>query len=293
MRYGHSLLLSETIDAARLAYPDCAAMQIVCPICREPVFKAVRERPTETHYLAHYAAAAAYAAECEMRVGRLDPREIEQQNIVSRGQKLRIFLRVLQQAIKRRDYGKNDPRKVDTILRLLGRSKPISVLYLECVKDRLAAIDEAMFQETAEHYVNHDMHPGWRTGFALATQRRIAWDVWRTLQTPPEETNRRFLWLHGYAFLLARMQNALDHGVIDEPLKVLRNYAERLIQAGRARGMDLLAEMGQAAAPQGFAEPGSTYLRKLLAEITHETIGCLVRLDYFDILRAESRPAPL
>lgn len=290
VRYGQSLLLSETLEAAHLEYQDCAALQIVCPACREPVFKAVREIPAVTHYLAHYGAAGAYAADCEMRVGRFDPRAIELQNIISRGQKLQIFLRVLREAIEREYTG--NVSNVSSLFRMLNRSKPIAFLY-RAFSTYANEITEAMFQAQVEFFIKNGLTPAWRTGFAIATQRRIAWDIWRTLQTPPEEPNRRFCWLHGYALLLNTLQKSLDHGVIDEPSKVLRNYAESLVRIGRDRGMALIKEMQGIAAPQPFSEPGSSYTGKLASEVTYWMMVGLVQLDYFDILRAQKRPAPL
>lgn len=282
MRYGYSLLLSEIVEAGGLGYEDCRSFQIVCPICREPVLKAVRD---ETHYLAHYPAGDAYAAECELRVSRFDSLEIEKQNLSSRGQKLGLFLRVLRDAVVSRDFG-NQRDKAAKLFRMLERSKPLAVLYKQFVIPA-SHLDEKTFQNAAEFYINKDVgsdHEMFRTGFALSTQRRIAYDVWRTLMTAPEEPNRRFLFHNGYAMVLWRMQLLLDQGAT-EPVRRLRNYAERLLELNRDGGLALLAEMARTPAPPPFAEPGSTYLIKLLGETTHEIIGSLLRIDYLDILR--------
>lgn len=283
VRFGYSLLLSETIEACRLGYDDCRAFQVVCPICKEPVLKAVRD---ETHYLSHYPAAGAYAADCELRVSRFDVAAVERQNAESRGQKLALFLRVLRTALMKRDFG-NQLEKAQTLFRMLERSKPLAFVYGEFEKS-MRHFDEKIFDEAADFYVNKDVGPHdpmFRTGFALATQRRIAVDVWRSLMTPPQEPNRRFVFHNAYAMVLWRLQLLLDTGEATEPVRRLRNYAERLLQLNREKGMELLAEMAHTPAPPPLAEPGSSYLVKLMAETTHEMIGSLLRIDYFDILR--------
>ena len=68
MRYGYSNLLGETVPAELLEYHDCEQFQVVCPNCREPVFKAVRRTPAEVHFLSHYEASQALQQECELRV---------------------------------------------------------------------------------------------------------------------------------------------------------------------------------------------------------------------------------
>lgn len=288
MKYGYANLLSEAIDAALLTHEDCRAFQIVCPICREPVFKVERARPESLHYLSHYAAAAAYSAECELRVGKFDPREVEAQNALSRGQKIALFLKVFREAVLR--YEMRCPReKSDTLLRLLERSKPLEFLRGQMLQwgERFGS-EDWIFLEGAEHYVKEDVgieHPMWKTGLAIQTQQRIALDMWRTLWTPPARENACFLWNFGYAMVMSRLQISLDRGLLDAPSRLLRRYVEKLVQSSRRGGMQLLAEMGATPAPQPFAEPGSNYFIKLQAEVTHEMIGCLLRLPYLEILR--------
>jgi hypothetical protein len=298
MKYGHSILLSETIEAVRLEYPDCRAFQVVCPMCREPIFKGVREQPAVVHYLSHYGAASAYAAECELRVGRFDAGEIERQNLSSRGQRLELFLRVLRDMIKRFEY-RNAREKTETLFRMLERSKPIGFLrdvFVENVAKNApgaSLTDRAVFTETADYYINEDAgshHAMWRTGFGLQTQKRIAYDLWCSLCTPACKPNLLFLFNHGYATLLGRLQASLDQGWIDEPSRQLRRYAEKLVQSSRTGGIALIVEMGNRPTPTPFAIPGSNYLNKLISEVNHEMIGCLLRLPYFEVLKEHQTP---
>lgn len=293
MRYGYSNLLGETIEAARLDYSDYRAFQIVCPACREPVFKVVREvMPEPLHYLSHYAAAASYAAECELRVGRLDARDIEQQNLVSRGQKLELFLRLLRDTVKRHEY-RNTDAQLKKLFWLLEKSTAICLLR-ELVCSRLPVFDEKTFQASAEHYINEDVgaqHPMWQTGFAIDTQRRIAYDIWRSLCSHAGRANLQWLWLHGYSTVLSRLQKAEDAGISIPPSRKLRSYAERLVRVRGKEGRLLIVEMLSTEAPKPFAIGGTSYLDKLASEVTHEMIGCLLRLPYFSVLEKSMKKA--
>ena len=292
MKYGHSNLLGETIEAGLLDYSDYRTFQIVCPVCRENVFKVVRDvLPAPIHYLSHYAAAQAYAADCELRVAGFSQREIEQQNLISRGQKIDLFLRVLRDAIKRFEYVGNPATKIKSLFWTLERSKPLSFMF-ELFVSVAPRLDEATFQASTEVYIHQDVgadHPMWRTGFALRTQQRIAHDLWRNLVTFPARSNLRFLWHHGYSMVLARLQASVDSGAIDPPSQKLRVYAEKLLQSSRAGGMALIVEMNNIPAPQPFALEGTFYFSKLMSEVTHEMIGCLLRLPYFKILEEQQK----
>ena len=233
MNYGYSNLLGETIEAALLDYSDYRRFQIVCPVCREAVFKVVRDAlPASLHYLSHYAAAQAYAADCELRVARFNQREIEQQNLTSRGQKLDLFLRVLRDTIKRHEY-RNPEANTKKLFWILERSKPLSIMFDFFAQHAHGAnFDEPMFHAAAKHYIYEDAgaeHAMWRTGFAIQTQQRIAYDLWRTLWTPPARSNLIFLWHHGYSLVLGRLQASFDTGVITPPSKKLRIFPEELL----------------------------------------------------------------
>ena len=96
MKTGYSLLLGEYVDAQKVNYVDCKQFQIVCPICKEPIFKVNRElTSTPIEYLSHYQKDKAYIAECELRVRSLSKEEIAKSNSVSRDQRLEYFLGVL------------------------------------------------------------------------------------------------------------------------------------------------------------------------------------------------------
>lgn len=101
MKIGYSLSLMEVVAAEEVAYGDCAKFQIVCPCCREAVFKKVRpaEIGRETHFLSHYRASAQEAAECELRVSALSDAFLAQWSKEGRNQTLQLFLSVLREKV--------------------------------------------------------------------------------------------------------------------------------------------------------------------------------------------------
>lgn len=101
MKFGHSILLGETIDAADIQYRDCERFQVVCPHCYEPIFKVRRAAgsPDEIHFYSHYVVSGAYQGECDLRVKSYSRSEIEARNQVSRDQRLSYFLSVLRRTL--------------------------------------------------------------------------------------------------------------------------------------------------------------------------------------------------
>lgn len=262
------------------------------PGLQGPVFKAVREAmPAQLHYLSHYVAAKAYAADCELRVGGFSTKNIDHQNVISRGQKIELFMRVLRDAINRFEYADYASPKIKQIFWLAERSHAVATL-CDVFSAYAHLLPEDGFRDCVQQYIYDDVgaeHPMWRTGFAIEVQRRIGFDVWRSLVTPPFRKNLQFLFRHGYLMVLSRLQASLDQGTISEPSRLLRNFAERLFRASRADSMALLDEMLNTPAPEGFAEPGIDYRTKLISEINYEMWGCVIRLPYFKILEEQQQ----
>ncbi len=69
MKTGFSLLLQEYVNPVELDYEDCRTFQIVCPACKEPVFKVSRATAgNKADYLSHYRKDETLNEQCELRV---------------------------------------------------------------------------------------------------------------------------------------------------------------------------------------------------------------------------------
>lgn len=102
MRDAYSNLLGEYVAASEVDYPDIVGFQIVCPCCREPIFKVRRElASTVTDFFSHHSTAASQIAECERRVGGISAEARAETDSASRGQSLQVFRSVVRDAVSR------------------------------------------------------------------------------------------------------------------------------------------------------------------------------------------------
>ena len=54
MEFATSLSTGKTYEAVKVSYAQAKPLKLVCPVCKEKVFKRVRRIPHETHMFAHY-----------------------------------------------------------------------------------------------------------------------------------------------------------------------------------------------------------------------------------------------
>ncbi len=101
MKDAYSPIYQEYLTAFQVGYHQMAELQVVCPCCREAVFRKEREYPTGvTAYFSHYGAAKAFSAECERRVASMSTSDKDRTNQESRNQSLQIFRAVLRDAVE-------------------------------------------------------------------------------------------------------------------------------------------------------------------------------------------------
>ncbi len=193
MKLGYSNLLGEHLSAGHLHHKDCEPFQIVCPSCREPVFKTERGGGDEIiHYLSHYAADKAYHVECELRVASLHVNQVAQSDKISRDQRLKFFLDVLRDMIATNPIYERGP---DAAQAMFNRSKILAwlrTMHREFLVKQ--AFTQADFEEMAGEYIDDLTKAGAAldTSFAETTQRRIAYDVWRTVLSHAARSNFDF-----------------------------------------------------------------------------------------------------
>ena len=127
MKTAFSLLLQEYVNPVELDYKDCRTFQIVCPACKEPVFKVSRKiADTRTDYFSHYRKDETLNKQCELRVNRISTKRIDEVRSESRNQKLRLFLKVFQDIIWENEYNEITTKKSKSIINRMGEYKMIS-----------------------------------------------------------------------------------------------------------------------------------------------------------------------
>jgi hypothetical protein len=149
--------------------------------------------------------------------------------------------------------------------------------------------ERAAFEESAEFYLNEvaEFSGFPRTGFSSETQMRIAADVMEMLVTPQGRTNYNALFNHAAIYLVHRCNNPAPNETT-ESIEVMRNVAyfvSGLMSRGKRDGMQLISDMIASPIYPPFVEAPDTYLLKVASEISHEMIGTLLRLPYFEMLK--------
>ncbi len=293
MKTGYSILLGEYIAAAGLEYRDCEFFQIVCPACKEPVFKCVREEAQNPiHYLSHYQEKSSFDDRCELRVARITAGHMQEQNGISREQKLRYFLAVLQDTVWRSEFTPESRLdRAKSFFRQLDHAKALGsfkAMVLEQCRRNWRGKEFETNQDYFDDYVRDIEEVSgafYETAYSLQVQKRIAWDMWQCVLSDNGQPNLSFLFDFGYLMVMIRIDQAAESRPLHQWERTLRDRMARLVQTSKGQGLALLAELNQypLGPPHSFA--GSNLLIKLAGEVTHEMLGCLLRLPYFDMLK--------
>lgn len=293
MKTGYSMLLGEYIDAEVISYTDCKSFQIVCPICREPIFKVERKQPSNTlHYLSHYETSKAIVSDCELRVTSITDFAKKQENSQSRGQKLEYFLSVLREEILKRELGANSQniQKINQEITRWMKSPGVHI-FRDMLYEHLHSNNEMSQQENLsvcfDEYVKDIEFDGGKfpvTGFAIATQKRIATDIWLFLLSAKALENFTFLFCMGLGMLSERISLASKERPLHQFEKDFMIAINQLIDIDREKAIGVLKRLIDTSIGPPFAIIGSNYLSKLSSEILFEMLGILLRLPYFEIL---------
>ncbi|WP_300335581.1 hypothetical protein [Accumulibacter sp.] len=288
MKTGYSNLLGEYLEAERIDYSDCKSFQVVCPVCREPVFKVARKPDAEAlHYLAHYAAQKSFATDCELRVGGLAKGDMERHNHASRGQRLAYFLRVLRQLLV--DVYESEGIDVLRRHKMMNRSPALTAWRLETFVELLSHRDEylALFDSIAAVYIDRFNPEHIKTDFSIQVQVRIAKDMMASLLSSTGRENFFFLWNHAYihqmGVIAAKCQRGLplDHSM-DGHLYAL---CWRLQRCGMSAGQKILRLMARVEmSPEEGLPEACSMLDALRGEISTVMIGTLTLLPYLKVL---------
>ncbi len=298
MKFGYSILLGEVFGAERLQYHDCERFQIVCPNCREPVFKAKREAGVDTpvHYLSHYESKGAYQGDCDLRVETKAKQGFETENRTARNQRLQYFLSVLRRTVGMTTLYKES---VDKAHWWLNRSPALEFIKETAWESSFFPNREFLFDQGCEDYLYTVNDSGWKvtTTFSLEMQRRIARDMWMTIMTPAGKSNYGFLFNHAFLIEKNGFLNGLltQSGIEAEVSARIVDYMDRLVKAKKSDMGPLIEEMAATELPAEFNlihgqhddQDRSTYLTRIIGNIAVEMVGTLVTLPYFELLKQQ------
>lgn len=291
MLTGYSILLGEYINAEAISYHDCEPFQIVCPMCKEPVFKVARTIEQKSiEYLSHYKKGDSYDTGCSLRVSSISSLDHDKHNSKSRGQKLSYFLSVFLSALERDPFMRYSVDKglIDTHQQM-DRSKvwrKFRDAHFKAYRKGEAEY-KGDFKELADIYLDEVSHFDGllNTGFSSTTQIRIATDMMSLLLTDKGRTNYNALFNHSALYLVQQRPSANEtrEGLI--VIENINNYILGLLSFGKKAGLNLMADMDSTHIYPPYTERPTTYSVKVAAELSHSMIGTLLRLPYFELLK--------
>ena len=204
MKIGYSNVLGEHVDAKDLDYEDVSDFKIVCPACREPIHKVVRE---SQHFLSHKQKTPGEDQECELRVAVMTREELDALDRVSRGQTLERFFRDLPDMIDRvmpRDPAGAKPwREMSELHDSNGSARRMEYQCLTFLRQNV--VDEDI-RKSVELGFSEKERTGVRSPTRLrrSVQRRAAVDFFRTILTPPGRRAFHHLYWAGWSVTWTR-----------------------------------------------------------------------------------------
>jgi hypothetical protein len=291
---GHSILLGETINASSIQYRDCEHFQIVCPSCREPVFKAERELESnlKTHYLSHYKRVDT-VHDCELRVEKLQDAVIDLENHTSREQRLSYFLGVLKSQLAQDRIYSNSAEKSHW---RLEKSEAFRIIR-DLAYEKALADPDSYFDISLADYLHNLKSVGWglRTAFDQHKQAAIAKDMWLTVMTPNARSNFNFLCCYSFLNEISAIRNTLE---ADQSSDVQYQMTQQLAaivticEASRSQARSVLDSLNRDFLPTDFSVPRdgqpdyrSSRLSRILGNIQIGMVGALMEFPYFELLQ--------
>jgi len=247
MRTALSNILGEYVEASDLTHGDTADFQVVCPCCRESVFKVARPegRRRGATFFSHRKSTAE-TEECERRVASLSRAYVAQVNEAARGQTLEAFLRVLPAAISldRVFYAGRDPDKVHRQMQGDAGWRFLTGMLVTLVQQPIHKDPEGRLEQTVLRCFRSldERADEFHSAYARSFQSRLAKGIYRYLQGPEarpvlERAIRHVLWGR-YVYIGQAMADGTlteaDKGVRDVLATItLRDDASRLRRFGK------------------------------------------------------------
>jgi len=300
MKTGYSNLLGDHVDASHLGYDDCKDFQVVCPCCREPIFKVERAvRETPTHFLSHYQASASDVADCELRVSSLTMAERAERATISRGQRIDIYLSVLRHEVEQLPA---DPRVAEFLPRVLG-CKAITIDLASDIRDYWKAmlgvmtpeIRHGMWEEIFREAEEVDGQVRF-SDFAKAVRIRAADDLIQSLLTDRCKPLLSFMVARAICSHRARsLRVSVDKGIASARSTLEFNgLMEQLTTLNRTQGQRLLDRYYNVTSGDTDIDGNRVTIGfRVRAWIISEIQQILSEIDYVEVLRRIRPPEPL
>lgn len=285
MKYGYSLFLQEYVNPKDVDYEDTRLFQIICPECKEPVFKVSREKTY--NYFSHYKKDETLIKQCELRVNSISSSKINEVSVQSRNQKLSEFLKVFQDLIWNDDTRQNDIPEIKKHYYMLQRSSIFSEIRIDLLKYGKVAVKDKnymleMFDEVIEDKFNKAEI--YNSVFALNIQKEYAFDFMNHLVAGHSKTN--FLFLLSIAFIELYYDLKRKTGELQEWEELLLSGFTRFFRTRNDKKRTKIFQdlASQEIISQDTGLPMDGYLL-FSVKLFEYAFGILLRIPYLEILQ--------
>jgi len=136
--------------------------------------------------------------------------------------------------------------------------------------------------------ITTDGGPCFKTQLPMSTQKKMAADVWRRLLTAKAKTDYDLLFNHGFATLMIRLATAQAYETSIEWEVYMHLQMGNLIKADKNKAEEIMQQLEDYPLEPPVTLYPSNIFVKMVSEITHEMLGCLLQLPYVDILKTQS-----
>jgi len=283
MKTGYSNFTGELLAADVIKYEDCKALQIVCPACRDAVYKVERSSSGGvSHFLSHYKAVDIVIEECELRVKSISSSEISENNNKARHQRLELFMKVFQDLIYAHPYHRDGTKnEIDEQFDLQNKNRSLQMLYEYIRKNILKTTPEKSFKQGEEYFLEELNTAGakFATTFPQRIQMRIAHDIWLTLNRLASKKNLKMLFNHAFFVFYADNDSIVKDQNSKDPRLDERKEAIRAIER-----MMLTAPKKEAKALWDTNKVGFKFIAK---NILDYMVSELMKLHYAEALAKE------
>ena len=288
MKTAYSLFLREHVDPRIIGYEDCRTFQIVCPACKEPVFRVCRKSSDkEVAFFSHYRKDETLNKQCELRVNRISRDTITQINVESRNQKLRLFFRVFQEIVWANEYNDGTIKKAKQRFYQLGRSDVFASFIRgmlnqlrEIVKDKNEMLD--MFDESLENLKE------FTSPFEMDLQKEFAYDFLCHLLAGHSKTNFLFLAKHAVILTLEKFEDISKKGNLRPWEQSILEYFHRFLRTqNEQKRLRIFTEMGERKMVSPYSHQDADLFVMFGSHLQYNAFGILMRIPYLQVLRTE------
>ncbi|MCP4138335.1 MAG: hypothetical protein GY754_45660 [bacterium] len=286
MKLGFSLFLRKYIKPGNVEYGDCKTFQIICPECKEPVFKVSRKENVD--YFSHYKKDKTLVEQCELRVNAISIQFEESANNESRKQSLKSFLEVLQDIIWENEYDDNTLMKSKKIFFRMNKCQTYSEFIIKLIHSmRQIASNKneifSMFDESIENIYREQEE--FTTEFSINLQKNFAYDFYQHILAGHSKTNYFFLMIHAFILLYNRLKDIQDNEM-KEWEKTLYAYMNQYLNTqNREKRMKVFYKLANQEIISPYTHDRIDLFSMFGSQLQYHAFAILLRIPYLKILQ--------